>query len=571
MPQSGTIIDSSKISDYLEDANKDYKGRRVWGQMFGSLDLLKQKSTNQLENQYSASVNTAFTDTSKANTSIVGSNLGTGYKQAAMAENDQALEEAYNASLQNFLSGKNQINDSIAESAYGVNSTLKQQADYTAKYANSHFDYLQNLWDKQEAGELSTNLFNEANWSKYTNEVYDDMGNLSTDEEGNPIRLLKDISEIRSGMFDEDGELTLAGVDFFDQMQNDTASRGIYSLSDYLVDNDKDLYDWQMNYNPYDHAPDSLGNSTNASSFKTMVGMTSKDSEYSFIERAFAMNEGELNTVFDSILTKAENSDADSFEDFSTEINKLTKDLGINATDVGLGELEGVLQSSIQKYKADKEALDNFATVYSTRLRTSPKNYKTLEAEKTRLEGNLTSSKATIKDNYTNIVTSMATYAQNKRRKSEIDFYGKELKSGGVISTSNNRISKYEDHYNYNMPDGTTAKYLNTVIKADNSNVRDKTRDNFSVNYNGEKYKLEVSNDGIMEVNKQKELSKLIMTAQKRGLTDGDIFYHNDRLWVVSKDKKTTTTTVRAIQNRGGFSKDYEKLLKELKAKQIID
>jgi len=586
MGQSGTILDSSSISKYLEDANKDVTGQRTWAKAYSSLDLSRQLATNSLQKEYGSSINDAYVNTSKNNAAISASNLGIGYKTQAINDNDVALNDAYNSYLQNFISNKSTINDSIAESVYDVNALKDTQADNTLKYANSHFDYLQNMWDKYESGELSTDLFNEPSWSKYTNMSYDALGNITTDENGNPIRSLKDISEIRSEMFDDEQYLTVKGIDFFDQMENDTSTRGIYSFGDYLADNDVDTYNWATSYNPYDYAPDKVGNSTNASSFNTMVGMMSDDAEYTFAERAFAMNEGELNTMFNDIMNKAEESaakysgdvDESILTDFSTEMNAVMEDLGISTDDVDMTGSETKILEAIQDYQAKVTELSEEEAYYKKlafleggdNAATRNMLSNTTDADKiSTLQADVDFAKANIKSTYTNAVTQVLNYSQNIRRQSEIDFYGKEMKAGGTISTSNNRISKYDDHYNYNMPNGKTATLITAVsLKDDGSNIRDTKGDNFNVTYNGEKYKLEVNKDEdlVITTAEQTELNNLVMTAKKRGLTMGDIFYYNNRLWTVSDDN-----TVKAIQNRSSFTKGYEKLLAQLKADSIID
>ena len=116
---------------------------------------------------------------------------------------------------------------------------------------------------------------------------------------------MRPIDDISAGLYDDDDFLTLQGADFFDQMENDMATRGGLFIRNYLQSEDSDLYNWALSNNPYDYAPDKLGASNNASSFKTMVGMTSKDDEYVYGKSVWLNSgaiEGTVKNVEQSLL-----------------------------------------------------------------------------------------------------------------------------------------------------------------------------------------------------------------------------------------------------------------------------
>ena len=109
-------------------------------------------------------------------------------------------------------------------------------------------------------------------WERYiTNDpVLDAEGKEQFDEEGNRIeeRRLKTQEEMAAELYDENGNLTLAGLDYFDQLENSLANEGGYSWGQYLLDTNEDLYNWSKTYNPYNYTFEG----TNAGSFRTMVG-----------------------------------------------------------------------------------------------------------------------------------------------------------------------------------------------------------------------------------------------------------------------------------------------------------
>ena len=94
MAQYGMIYDTATIRSQLAKANRDYYGRKTWEDLYGSIDYAKQKQIGQLEQDYSNAMAEAYASAYRSNQGIAASNLGEGYKVAAMEENDLALEEA---------------------------------------------------------------------------------------------------------------------------------------------------------------------------------------------------------------------------------------------------------------------------------------------------------------------------------------------------------------------------------------------------------------------------------------------------------------------------------------------
>src|SRR5574344_1264451 len=120
MAKYGMIFDTSDIKSQLAQANRDYYGRKVWENLYGSIDYAKQKQLGKLQQDYSSAVNEAYASAYLANQNIAASNLGVGYKAAAFEENDLALEEAYNTYRQKYLAGVSEVESLSAKQTQNV-------------------------------------------------------------------------------------------------------------------------------------------------------------------------------------------------------------------------------------------------------------------------------------------------------------------------------------------------------------------------------------------------------------------------------------------------------------------
>lgn len=296
---AGSIFTGDVIKSQLEDANRNYYGQRTWAKLFGDLDLSKQLGTENLIRNYGTIMGEAY-KASKANQSaILGSNLGQGYKQAALDENQLALEKAYDSYMSQYLSDQQALNKGVAQERAALNQELNTLAQRTADYGNAHFDYLQALWDKHKDDKLGFNPFAQENFSRYVNNTYDDDGNIVSSN-------IKSIGEMEGIVFDKNGNLTQAGIDFFDMLEHDDILSN-YSFSDYLRENDEELYNWATSENQYDFAPNVAGLNIKDGMFRRMVGQSSLDEQYTFVERAYGLKDGELNSAFTRLQTLTDN------------------------------------------------------------------------------------------------------------------------------------------------------------------------------------------------------------------------------------------------------------------------
>lgn len=471
MAKYGMIFDTADIKSQLAAANRDYYGRKVWENLYGSIDYAKQRQLGKLQQDYSSAVNEAYASAHLANQNIAASNLGVGYKAAASEANDLALEEAYNTYRQKYLAGVSEVESLSAQQTQNVTNALGEQAKYMSDFAEKPYEYLKYVFDKYSEGERANNIFyNEELWKRYTKEVKDEAGNPTGERE------LKSWEEIANygayeevegkkqwtGLFDNSGNLTIKGVDFFDQMINQLAyeGRGI-SFGNWLAENDEKLYEWSRSYNPYNYTEAG----TNLGSFKTMVGLTSADEKYTFMERFGGLSKSDVNNMYSGFTNKLTELNkkissssgkdakqiASEFTGLTAEIGKLTKQLGITA------DIENELGMSLDdlgKYLANNaSAAVSNGDIWLQGVQTALTSigsgavigakagggkgaiagaivgaivgsaFAALEAEGTKTQ-NKELAKAS-RDAYDNLVTTLITYSQNKQREAQINYYKK--------------------------------------------------------------------------------------------------------------------------------------------------
>ena len=476
MAKEGMIFDTSDIKSQLAEANRDYYGRKVWENLYGSIDYAKQKQLGRLEQDYSSAVSEAYASAHRANQAIAGSNLGVGYKAAASEATDLALSEAYDTYRQKYLEGVSEVENLSAKQTENVTNALSEQAKYTRDFAGKPYEYLQYVFNKYSEGERANNIFyNEELWKRYTKEVKDERGNPTGERElkswdeianyGAYEELADKLGNIEkqwTGLFDASGNLTIKGVDFFDQMINQLAYEGQgISFSNWLAENDEKLYDWARSYNPYNYTEAG----TNLGSFKTMVGLTSTDEKYTFMERFGGLSKSEVDSMYSGFTNKlnelnkkissssGKNSKqiTSEFTNLTAEIGKLTKQLGItsdieNEIGMSLDDLGKYLASNASTAVSNGDIwLQGVQTAVTSIGSGAAIGAKAgggkgaiigaivgavvgsvaaaVEAQGTK-EQNKELAKAS-RDAYDNLVTTLITYSQNKQREAQINYYKK--------------------------------------------------------------------------------------------------------------------------------------------------
>lgn len=329
----GMVYTSDTAKSQLLSSNRDYYNRLTWQNLYTSNNVAAQQAENSLVKSYtdaSASAYVSYLQNQNAlkNSSIVGSG-----KQSLMNDAYTSWQSTLSSYQSSLSSGYSSISESLEEANTIIDTALEEQADYTAEYVNAHYSYLEALFEQYENGENT--LFDEGSqWYKY----------LTTDEDGNvSLKSWDDLTAAAldengeyTSLFDEDRNLTIAGVDFFDQLENQLANEGGYSWGQYLSETNEDLYNWANSYNPYNYTQDG----TNAGTMRTMFGMMSTDYAYSFAERFGGLTSAQIDEMFsefqtsyDEIISKAEGEKytIGDMSDLASSIQSMADELGITS------------------------------------------------------------------------------------------------------------------------------------------------------------------------------------------------------------------------------------------------
>lgn len=336
------IYDVNSIKSQLQDANRDYNNRKTWEGLFSGVDKSVKQQENLLAQDYYKTMAEAYAQAQTNMSAVQNSNIGQGYKLDMLEQNKLALEEAYQSYNNNYLKSLSELESSRDEANTAISTELTKQAEFTKKFADSPYQYLTYLWEKNIDKDTKDNIFyNNEQWQKYTN-LNSETGerSLKTWEEIASVGAYDSETGESTGMFDKNGNLTIKGVDFYDQMMNQFANEGTeVSFGQWLSENDSDLYNWATSYNPYNYTEAG----TNVGTFKTMVGLSSTDEKYSFIERFGGLTKKEVQGLFDDVMEKSttlsnmisqddgsnSKSQVDAYKPMVDEIKGITDRLGI--------------------------------------------------------------------------------------------------------------------------------------------------------------------------------------------------------------------------------------------------
>ena len=96
------VLTEQQAKQQLKQLNRDYLGRQTWEKMYGQIDLGTRQAENALTYDYAKAVGEAYQSSIAAEQNIMSSNIGQGFKEQAMYNNEQALQDAYNSYLQNY-------------------------------------------------------------------------------------------------------------------------------------------------------------------------------------------------------------------------------------------------------------------------------------------------------------------------------------------------------------------------------------------------------------------------------------------------------------------------------------
>ena len=312
------IATENDYKKYLLDADRNYQGQKTWETLFSNVDLNRQRQLAETNYDYGMAMNEAYQQAYLNEQNIRGTSLIGSAKQRLIDENTMALEQAFKTFSQQKAQAAANIDANAATLNESLSTTLSERAANFKAFDESHYGYLERLYE--DYGD--TELFTDENsiWSMYLTDK-DPDGNLYVDAKGNPTgeKRLMTRDELfkyqeneqgeNIGFYDKNGNLTIRGMDFYDKMENALAGQDKYlRYQDYLKETNPDLYEWANTADAYNFTE----TGTNLGSFNTVFGQTSADFKYQFAERFGGLTSGELEKKFEK------------FKNYATEYSKIT-------------------------------------------------------------------------------------------------------------------------------------------------------------------------------------------------------------------------------------------------------
>lgn len=375
----GYIQTSDQAKKFLQDM-RNATGSRSFGSLYAANELAGMKAEQQVEQQYGEQIGQAYKSAMAQRSNILSSNLGTGYKEAMLGDTEQYLTKAYDQYMSKLSQSKQAIASSVSKANEAVTSELEKQAANVLElnksyspYSEYYMEWIRNNLSEEEYSEI----VNSPDWKNYmtadfgddaeTQARYDELvaleeaGTLSPEQEAELKQLrasyyrLKSEQELATPAYveevdpetgetykhwtsivDDQGNLTEAGINYYDFLENYAATRQGKgpSWEQYLSETNPELLDWAKTYNPY------LAGTNDpfwAGTMRTAHGTMSNDYKYTFLERFGGLGQKEVNTVFGDLKTLADKSIDDininDVKSFASKYRKLAEQTGIEGVD----------------------------------------------------------------------------------------------------------------------------------------------------------------------------------------------------------------------------------------------
>ena len=398
----GYIQTSDQAKKFLQGM-RNATGSRSFDSLYAANELAGMKAEQQVEQQYGEQIGQAYKSAMAQRSNILSSNLGTGYKDAMLGDTDQYLSKAYDQYMSKLSQSKQAIASSVGKANEAVTSELEKQAANVLEYnkaAPKYADYYMNWLKNNLSDEEYSEIVNSADWKNYmtadfgddaeTKARYDELtsleeaGTLSPEQETELKELrasyyrLKSEQELTTPAYveevdpetgetykhwtsivDDQGNLTEAGINYYDFLENYAATRQDAgpSWEQYLSETNPELLDWAKTYNPY------LAGTKDpfwAGTMRTAHGTMSNDYKYTFLERMGGLSSKQIDSVFG-------------------DINKLTNK---SIDDINVNDVKGFIsqyrklaeQAGLEK--VDWDALDKQADVYLQQIKDYEKEIK---------------------------------------------------------------------------------------------------------------------------------------------------------------------------------------------------
>lgn len=375
MSEFGTIGTVDEVKRQLMEYDKTFQGLKYWEEMYGSVSLMGKQAESAVTYDYAKAMSEAYASSLQTDMDIMSSNLGQGFKERELSENQLALEEAFASYQQNYLEGMQTVAKTTAEAEASVTSQLETEAKNVEGLNASVYNYLEYLFKKDP------NLLETLGWQEYLNYTpkLDAEGKEITDEEGKVVynKSLKSWDELTTPQLDDNNEyislvdnqgyLTSKGIDFYDKIMNqiNTDQYGVSSWQNWLRETNPELYNWSQSYNPYNHATYVDPNTgeiknTNIGSFRTLVGLKPGDQTYSFAERFAGMTKKEVDESLSKFIDYSNKlsqstSNIKDIKNYTNEIKSLITKYGISEDlakeGININELDRVIEKALETYK----------------------------------------------------------------------------------------------------------------------------------------------------------------------------------------------------------------------------
>lgn len=398
----GYIQTSDQAKKFLQGM-RNATGSRSFGSLYAANELAGARAEQQVEQQYGEQIGQAYKSAMAQRSNILSSNLGTGYKDAMLGDTDQYLSKAYDQYMSKLSQSKQAIASSVGKANEVVTDELEKQAANVLElnksyspYSEYYMEWLKNNLSEEEYSEI----VNSADWKNYmtadfgddaeTKARYDELtsleesGTLSPEQEAELKALrasyyrLKSEQELTTPAYveevdpetgetykhwtsivDDQGNLTEAGINYYDFLENYAATRKDAgpSWEQYLSETNPELLDWAKTYNPY------LAGTKDpfwAGTMRTAHGTMSNDYKYTFLERMGGLSSKQIDSVFG-------------------DINKLTNK---SIDDINVNDVKGFisqyrkLAEQVGLEKVDWDAIDKQADVYLQQIKDYEKEIK---------------------------------------------------------------------------------------------------------------------------------------------------------------------------------------------------
>ena len=383
------------LNDYRNAA-----GSRSFGSLYAANELAGARATQQVEQQYGEQIGAAYKTAMAQRANILESNLGTGYKTELSEDVQKSLNQAYDAYMSKMSQSKQQIAETVSEANTEVDDVLQKYAENTAAYRNAHgeyaqswVDYMRNNLSEEEYAKFITG----PDWRNYVTldfgddesaasqyqllqkfvdagimtdqqlrETYAKYYRLKTTEELSTPTFVEEVDPETGETFrkytsivDDEGNITAAGKNYFDFLENYAATREGKgpSWEQYLSENNPELLDWAKTYNPYNYTDDP----TNAGTFRTVYGTASTDYKYTFLEEYGGLSKKEIDVTFGemtSIMNKSvDDINTSDVKGLISSYRQLAEQMGYDSDRVDWERIEQQADVYLQQIKEYDEEI----------------------------------------------------------------------------------------------------------------------------------------------------------------------------------------------------------------------